>query len=290
MIYSKDLKEYELLDMADGEKLENWNGIILIRPDPQIIWNKKTYPDLWDKASARYIRSNTGGGYWQKYKKIPDSWSIGYRNLKFNLKLMGFKHTGLFPEQSVNWDFMINKIHDRINNGKSPKVLNLFAYTGAASIACLSAGAQVCHVDSSQGMVTWAKENAVASNLGDKPIRYIVDDVIKFVEREIRRKNKYDGIIMDPPSYGRGKKGEVWNISKDLENLISLCSKILSDDPMFFIVNTYSEGYSGTIIENILRLGLNLPNFDNITTNEIGLKMKDSSVLLPCGVTTIYQK
>ena len=290
MIYSKDLKEYELLDMANGEKLENWNGVILIRPDPQIIWSKKTYPDLWNMASARYIRSNTGGGYWEKYKKVPDSWSIGYKNLKFNLKLMGFKHTGLFPEQAANWDFMIDKIKKRMDSGKTAKVLNLFAYTGAASIACAYAGAQVCHVDSSQGMVTWAKENAKISNLEDKPIRYIIDDVVKFVEREIRRGNKYDGIIMDPPSYGRGKKGEIWNISKDLENLIYLCSKILSDDCMFFIVNTYSEGYSGTIIQNILRLGLNLPDFNNITTNEIGLKMKDSPVLLPCGVTTIYQR
>lgn len=296
MLYSKDFKQYQLLDMANGEKLENWNGILLIRPDPQIIWKEKTYPKLWEQASARYIRSSSGGGYWQKFKTVPESWKIKYTELTFNLKLMGFKHTGLFPEQSVNWDYMIDKISKRIEYNKKNdikkdvKVLNLFAYTGAATLACAYAGANVCHVDSSQGMVNWAKENAKASGLDKKPIRYIVDDVIKFVEREIRRGNKYDAIIMDPPSYGRGKKGEVWNIEKDLENLIFLCYKLLSDAPLFYIINTYSESVSGTIIQNLLRIGLNLKDFSNISSYEIGLKMKDSPAMLSCGVTTIYQK
>ena len=216
MRYSKDLKDYELLDMSDGEKLERWGKYILIRPDPQIVWTKKKDEKLWSMAHARYIRSSSGGGHWEKLKRMEDSWKVKYKNLTFNLKPMGFKHTGLFPEQSVNWDYMIDKISKETKNGREINVLNLFAYTGGASIACAYAGAKVCHVDSSQGMTNWAKENLISSGLKERPVRFLVDDVIKFVKREIRRGNKYDCIIMDPPSYGRGKNGEVWSIEKNI--------------------------------------------------------------------------
>lgn len=286
---TESLKDYELLDMANGEKLERWGEYILIRPDPQIVWDIKEKPELWNKAHARYLRSSTGGGHWEKLKSMKDSWSIKYGDITFNLKPMGFKHTGLFPEQAVNWDYMIEKISEEKKSRKEIKILNLFAYTGGATVACLKGGASVCHVDSSQGMVTWAKENVKSSGLEDRSVRFIVDDVIKFVQREIRRGNKYDGIIMDPPSYGRGKNGEVWSIDKDLFFLISECKKLLSDDPMFVIVNTYTGGLSGTIIQNILRLGLARKDFSGISTTEIGLKCKDSSMLLPCGITTKWE-
>lgn len=285
MRYSEDLKDYELLDMADGEKLERWGDYILIRPDPQIIWKNKTNPSLWKNAHARYIRSNKGGGHWEILKKIPDSWKIKYKDLSFNIKTMGFKHTGLFPEQSVNWDYMIDKIK---KSKREIKVLNLFSYTGGATVACLYAGASVCHVDSSQGMTNWAKENVVASGLKDKTVRFIVDDVIKFVKREIRRNNKYDVIIMDPPSYGRGKNGEVWNIEKDLSDLISLCNELLSDNPLFMVVNTYTGGLSGTIISNVINYNIT-KRISNITFDEIGLKQKNSNIFLPCGITTICE-
>ena len=287
MRYSKDLKDYELLDMADGEKLEKWGEYILIRPDPQIIWKERKNPKLWNMAHARYIRSNTGGGHWEILKKINDSWKIKYKDLTFNIKPMGFKHTGLFPEQSVNWDYMIDKISKRVKEKKEVKVLNLFAYTGGATLACLFAGASVCHVDSSQGMTNWAKENVASSMLNNKPVRFIVDDVIKFVKREIRRNNKYDAIIMDPPSYGRGKKGEVWSIEKDFNELITLCSDLLSNDPLFLLVNTYTGGLSGTIIKNVVEM--NIKNFKKVTFDEIGLKMKDTNMFLPCGITTICE-
>lgn len=288
MRYSKELNEYELLDMANGEKLERWGNYILIRPDPQIVWSNKTNEALWAKAHARYIRSSTGGGHWEKLKKMEDSWSIKYKDLTFNLKPMGFKHTGLFPEQSVNWDYMIDKISKETKKGREIKVLNLFAYTGGATIACAYAGAQVCHVDSSQGMTNWAKENLVSSGLKDRPVRFLVDDVIKFVKREIRRGNKYDCIIMDPPSYGRGKNGEVWSIEKNIYELIELCSQILSDKPLFMVVNTYTGGLSGTIISNVLRHAINRKNL-NISFDEIGLKQKNSNEFLPCGITTICE-
>ena len=289
MLVSKEWKDYELLDMANGEKLEKWGKYILIRPDPQIVWDKKTNPKLWDKADARYIRSKTGGGHWEKYKKIDDSWTISYRDLKFNLKPMGFKHTGLFPEQAVNWDYITNKVRSRTSKGEEVKVLNLFAYTGGATVAALSAGAAVCHVDSSQGMVNWSKENVASSGLKDKPVRFLVDDVVKFVNREIRRNNKYDMIIMDPPSYGRGKNGEVWNIEKDLNNLLNLCSKILSDNPLAVIINTYTGGLSGTIIENVARINFSNNNVKKISHDEIGLRQKNSDFVLPCGITTICE-
>ena len=240
MKIANNWKDYEILDMANGEKLERWRDISLVRPDPQIIWRTKQFPAKWKNANARYCRSNTGGGHWEYKTKIPESWQIKYKNLTFNIKPMGFKHTGIFPEQAVNWDWMMDKIKSQI--GREIKVLNLFAYTGGATVACLAAGASVCHVDSSKGMVAWAKENVESSGLKDKKIRYIIDDVKKFVNREIRRGNKYDAIIMDPPSYGRGANGEVWKFEENIEELISLCMQVLSDNPLFFLVNSYTIG------------------------------------------------
>ena len=286
MRYSKEWIDYELLDMADGEKLEKWGDYILIRPDPQIVWKDKTNPKLWKQAHARYVRSNTGGGHWEKLRAMDDSWSIKYKDLTFNLKPMGFKHTGLFPEQSVNWDYMIGKI-SKESKKRDIKVLNLFAYTGGATVACAYAGATVVHVDSSQGMVNWAKENIASSGLQDRTVRFLVDDVIKFVKREIRRGNKYDAIIMDPPSYGRGKNGEVWTLEKNIYELIELCSELLSENPLFMIINTYTGGFSGTVIKNALNHAIDKEKI--ITFDEIGLRQKNSEEFLPCGMTTICE-
>lgn len=278
----KDFIEYQILDMSEGMKLENWNGKELLRPDPQIIWVNKNKPEYWDKVDAIYHRSNKGGGTWEiKNSKLPNSWQVHYHDLTFNIKLMGFKHTGLFPEQAYNWNYIINKIKQA---NRPVKVLNLFAYTGAASVAALSAGAEVVHVDSSRGMVDWAKENVKASNLEDKPIRFIVDDVIKFVKREVRRGNKYDIIIMDPPSFGRGANGEVWDIEKDLYPLVELCTEILSDNPLLFLINSYTTGLSMTVLENVLSLTVGKKYSGQITSDEIGLPMKDSELILPCGI------
>lgn len=286
MIIVKDFKEYKLLDMADGMKLESWNGIVLSRPDPQIIWPNKTNPELWKKADAIYHRSKSGGGQWQIINpKLNDKWNIRYKDLTFNLKLMGFKHTGLFPEQAYNWDLIsetIKKTNRKVN------VLNLFAYTGGASMAALKAGASVVHVDSSRGMVDWAKTNAEASHIADRPIRYIVDDVRKFVKREINRGNKYDIIIMDPPSFGRGSKSEVWNIETDLYNLVEMCSKILSDDPLLFIINSYTTGLSKTILESVLKLTINKKGI--ISSDELCIPMENSDLVLPCGSYTRWEK
>jgi 23S rRNA (cytosine1962-C5)-methyltransferase len=281
MEISRDWKDYEIIDMADGEKLERWGNIVLIRPDPQIIWKEKSFPGKWKEANARYNRSSSGGGAWSYNKKVPESWSIHYKDLVFNVKPMGFKHTGLFPEQAVNWDWMINKIKESKRN--DVKVLNLFAYTGGATVACSYAGAQVVHVDSSKGMVAWAKENAESSGLKERPIRYIVDDVRKFVEREIRRGNKYDAIIMDPPSYGRGKNGEVWQFENNIADLVDLCKEVLSDNPLFFLINSYTTGISAKVLENILYLKLNRKD-GKLSSGEIGLPMKDSKLVLPCGI------
>ena len=280
MNIASNWKDYEILDMANGEKLERWNNIYLIRPDPQIIWKEKSYPEKWKQANARYNRSSSGGGNWQRYKKIPDAWQVKYKDLTFNIKPMGFKHTGLFPEQAVNWDWMINKIK---NAGREIKVLNLFAYTGGATVACSYAGASVCHVDSSKGMVTWAKENVASSGLADRPVRYIIDDVTKFVQREIRRGNKYDAIIMDPPSYGRGKNGEVWQFENNIADLVELCSQVLSDKPLFFLINSYTTGISSKVLENILTLKLH-KKYGKLSSGEIGLPMKESNLILPCGI------
>ncbi|MBE6141013.1 MAG: SAM-dependent methyltransferase [Firmicutes bacterium] len=280
-----DFYEYKILDMANGQKLESWNGVILSRPDPQIIWNDKQ-SDEWSKAQATYHRSKTGGGNWEIKKNIPN-WQIHYQDLTFNLKLMGFKHTGLFPEQAYNWNLIREKIK---NAGRKVKVLNLFAYTGGASIAALSAGAEVVHVDSSRGMIDWAKENVKSNNLNDKPIRFLVDDVVKFVEREIRRGNKYDIILMDPPSFGRGANKEVWNIETDLYDLVDKCTKILSDDPIFFLINSYTTGLSMTILENILNLTVNKIHKGNISSDELGIKEVGRELILPCGIYARWEK
>ena len=286
MEIARDWKDYEILDMANGEKLEVWKNVCLIRPDPQIIWQDKTYPELWKTAHARYHRSNSGGGGWEMGKKIPQNWRVHYKELTFNIKPMGFKHTGLFPEQAVNWDWMIQKIKQE---NRPIKVLNLFAYTGGATVACLSAGASVCHVDSSKGMTDWAKENVKSSGLSDKPVRFLIDDVVKFVQREIRRGNQYDAIIMDPPSYGRGKNGEVWQFENQIANLVELCEKVLSDNPLFFLINSYTTGISSKVLENILRLKLKR-NKGKITSGEVGLPMKNSDLVLPCGIFGRWEK
>lgn len=281
MEVANNWNDYEILDMANGEKLERWGNVILARPDPQIIWKKASFPEKWKNVNAKYHRSSTGGGNWEYTKKMPASWKIKYRDLTFNIKPMGFKHTGLFPEQAVNWDWMISKIK---NANRPIKVLNLFAYTGGATVACSYAGAEVCHVDSSKGMVTWAKENITASGLQERPVRYIVDDVIKFVNREIRRGNKYDAIIMDPPSYGRGTNGEVWKFEDNLQDLVSLCSKVLSDNPLFFLINSYTTGISSAVLENILQLSIANIHKGKLSHGEIGLPMTNSKLILPCGI------
>ena len=281
MEVAKDWKDYEILDMSDGEKLERWDNVVLIRPDPQIIWKQKTFPEKWKTANAVYNRSSSGGGGWKYNKKMPQAWQVHYKDLTFNIKPMGFKHTGLFPEQAVNWDWMINKI--KSSKRKDINVLNLFAYTGGATVACSYAGAKVCHVDSSKGMVSWAKENIVSSGLEDRPVRFIIDDVTKFVQREIRRGNKYDAIIMDPPSYGRGKNGEVWQFENNIADLVDLCKQVLSDDPLFFLINSYTTGISSKVLENILELNLKMKK-GKYASGEIGLPMKDSNLVLPCGI------
>lgn len=277
----QDWVDYQILDMADGKKLESWKQFTLIRPDPQIIWKNKTNDELWNQVDATYERSNTGGGSWKFCHTIKERWQINYQDLTFNLKLMGFKHTGLFPEQAYNWNY----IREKIKKANRPiKVLNLFAYTGAASIAALKEGAEVVHVDASRGMVDWAKENVKSNHLEDKNIRFLVDDVVKFVKREIRRENKYDIILMDPPSFGRGSKNEIWNIEKDLYELVTLCTNLLSEKPLLFLINSYSTGLSKTILENILYLTVNQKKEGLITSDELGIPMKNSELILPCGI------
>ena len=281
MIVARDWEEYKIIDMVNGQKLEKWGNIILSRPDPQIIWKEKSFPEKWKRADAIYSRSKTGGGSWKYNKKLPENWKVKYKDLIFNIKPMGFKHTGLFPEQAVNWDWMINKIKKA---NREIKVLNLFAYTGGATVACLYAGASVCHVDSSKGMVSWAKENVQSSGLADKKVRYIVDDVNKFVAREIRRKNKYDAIIMDPPSYGRGANGEVWQFENNIYDLVELCKQVLSDNPLFFLINSYTTGISSTVLSNILNLTIEKKYKGQVSSGEIGLPMENSKLVLPCGI------
>lgn len=287
MTVSNEWTNYEIIDASNGEKLERWNNIVLLRPDPQIIWDHGNLIERYPSINAHYHRSNKGGGYWENIKKTPERWQITYKELTFNIKQMGFKHTGLFPEQASNWDFMMNKIK---TSNKTIKVLNLFAYTGGASVACLKAGAEVTHVDSSKGMIDWAKENVISSGLEDKPIRYLIDDVLKFVKREIRRGNTYDAIVMDPPSYGRGSNGEVWDIEKDLFPLVQLCTEILSDDPLFFVINSYTAGLSKEVLINVLKLTLGDKYPGTIYADEIGLPIKDSDLILPCGIYARYEK
>lgn len=284
---ASDWNDYELLDTSGGERLERWGTIRLIRPDPQIIWDTPKEHPGWRTANARYHRANTGGGKWQVYTRVPDVWKVRYQDLTFQIKTMGFKHTGLFPEQAVNWDWMRKKIQQA---GRPISVLNLFAYTGGATLACAAAGAQVCHVDASKGMVAWARENAAVSGLADRPIRWIVDDCIKFVQREIRRGRRYDAIVMDPPSYGRGPGGEVWKLEEQLYSLLTLCEGVLSDQPLFFLLNSYTTGLSPSVMEYMLGT-LFTPKFGGSTTSsEIGLPVTVTKLTLPCGSTAIWQE
>ncbi|MBO5912471.1 MAG: class I SAM-dependent methyltransferase [Clostridia bacterium] len=279
--------DYELIDASSGERLERWKDIILIRPDPQVMWHGDRKNPLWRNAHAKYHRSNSGGGHWEMLKNVPKTWSVDFKDLTFRLKPMDFKHTGLFPEQAVNWELMSNCIKKA---DRPIKVLNLFAYTGGATVACLKAGASVTHVDASKGMVAWAKENAVASGVGDCPVRWLVDDCLKFIAREIRRGNKYDGIVMDPPSYGRGPNGEVWKIEQQLDELLYQTAQILSDDALFFLLNSYSGGISPTIINYMVKNIVIGKRKGEVTTDEIGLKITDRDIALPCGCTTLWTK
>lgn len=279
-------KDYELIDATCGERLERWGDIVLIRPDPQIIWETKRESPLWERAHARYIRSSSGGGHWQIYKAHPNVWQLRYKALSFQVKPMGFKHTGIFPEQAVNWDFVSDKIRQ---SKRQMNVLNLFAYTGGATLACLHAGAKVCHVDASKGMVQWAKENAALSRLQDRPVRWLVDDCIKFVQKEKRRGKQYDGIIMDPPSYGRGPGGEVWKLEEQLYDLCGLCSSVLSPNARFFILNSYTTGLSPAVMQYLLEVTLQKRFGGSVSSDEIGLPVTQTGLVLPCGSTAIWQ-
>ncbi len=287
MRVAENWKDYELIDASCGERLERWGRVILIRPDPQIIWRTERKSNLWKNAHARYRRSSSGGGAWEQYKKTPVQWRISYGNLTFQIKPMGFKHTGVFPEQAVNWDLASDIIR---KEARTLNILNLFGYTGCATVACMKAGARVCHVDASKGMVQWGKENAAASGIADRPVRWIVDDCIKFVQREQRRGNKYDGIIMDPPSYGRGPGGEVWKLEEQLFPLVELCNSVLSDDAVFFILNSYTAGLSPSVMQYILSALLQKRRGGSVSSSEIGLPVTQSGLILPCGSTAVWQR
>ena len=274
-------KDYELLDCGGGEKLERWGQQILVRPDPQAIWETDHSHPGWRQANARYSRSSTGGGHWDK-RKLPDQWPIAYRDLRFQVKPMNFKHTGLFPEQAANWDFAMERIRSA---GRPIRVLNLFAYTGGATVACAAAGAAVCHVDAAKGMVAWARENAASSGLSEAPIRWIIDDCAKFVEREIKRGRRYDAIIMDPPSYGRGPGGEVWKLEDNLYPFVKLCAKVLSDKPLFVILNSYTTGLAPSVLGYILQTLIGKERGGKVSWGELGLPCTESGMALPCGAT-----
>ncbi len=288
MRYSTDWKDYELIDCSCGEKLERWTREILIRPDPQVIWKSEKEHRLWYQPSARYVRSRTGGGKWQVFKRIPDAWQVRYKDLTFSIKTMGFKHTGLFPEQAVNWDYTRELI--RKSGRDDVKVLNLFAYTGGATVACLKEGAQVVHVDASKGMVQWAKENAKLSQVEEENVRWIVDDCIKFVQREIRRGNKYDIIILDPPSYGRGPKGEVWHLEDSIYDFVRLVSQVLSDEPIMVLLNSYTTGLSASVMKYILDDVITSKKGGKVEADEIGLPVSSKNQVLPCGSSAIWTK
>ena len=279
MKITSDYKDFEIIDSSCGNKLERWGKIYLLRPDPQIMWNNGDLEKKYSNIHSIYYRSNKGGGHWEDKANVPESWTITYRDMHFNIKKMGFKHTGLFPEQAYNWNYIREKIS---SEQREITVLNLFAYTGGATIASMMAGAHVTHVDSSRGMVDWAKENVKINHLDETKVRYIVDDVLKFVKREIRRGHKYDVIIMDPPAFGRGANGEVWDIEKDLFELLTLCQELLSDKPLFMLVNSYS-GLSPVLLENLLKL-TNKKEKVKITCDEIGLPIKENNLILPCGI------
>ncbi len=283
---AENWKDYTLLDTSDGERLEVWGDISLIRPDPQVIWKTEKTDPLWKSADGRYIRSSSGGGKWTYRKMPPESWKIRYGNLTFIIRPTGFKHTGLFPEQAVNWDFMTEKI----KGAERPvNVLNLFAYTGGATLACAEAGASVCHVDASKGMMRWARDNAAASGLSDRPVRWICDDCEKFIAREIRRNRKYDAVIMDPPSYGRGPGGEVWKLEDCVYDLVNMCSGLLSEKPLFFMINSYTTGLSPSVTGYILDVTLKKKHGGRIVSDEIGLPVRSTGLTLPCGSTAIWE-
>ena len=284
MYLANNWKDYELLDTSDGERLERWGKYILIRPDPQVIWKGKREHKLWNKADGIYRRSKSGGGAWIK-NDVPEKWTINYGDMTFNLKPMGFKHTGLFPEQAANWDWFSELIRNRKKEGKEVKVLNLFAYTGGATVAAAKAGASVVHVDASKGMVQCAKENMASSGLENAPVRYIVDDCRKFVEREIRRGNKYDGIIMDPPSYGRGPGGEVWKLEDAVCDFVSLCEKLISDDPLFMLINSYTTGLSALTMGYVLNVEVVKKHGGRAETAEVALPVTQTKGYLPCGAS-----
>jgi 23S rRNA (cytosine1962-C5)-methyltransferase len=287
MRVSDGWKDYILIDCSDGDRLESWGGYTVVRPDPQVTWKTPKNNKLWYNADAVYLRSKTGGGHWEFNKKLPESWSINYKDLTFNVKNMGFKHMGIFPEQAVNWDYVRNLIE---KSASPVKVLNLFGYTGAATVSALKAGASVVHVDASKGMVQWAKENAASSGVADRSVRWIVDDCVKFVQREIRRGNKYDIIIMDPPSYGRGPNGEVWKVENEVYPLVELCSKVLSDNPFMFLINSYTTGLSPAVMEYILGSVIKPEFGGSVSSDEIGLRAKDTGLVLPCGSSAIWEK
>lgn len=279
MWIANEWKDYEVLDCSGGEKLERWGDYTLVRPDPQVIWNTPKDHGGWHRYDAKYARSNTGGGAWST-KKLPEKWTIGYKELTFQVKPMNFKHTGVFPEQAANWDWSMQKIRQA---GRPIQVLNLFAYTGGATLACAAAGASVCHVDAARGMVSWARENAAVSGLAERPIRWIVDDCAKFVEREIKRGRRYDAIIMDPPSYGRGPSGEIWKLEKNLYDFVTLCAGVLSDNPLFVIINSYTTGLAPSVVGYLLGSIFQKRFGGDVECGELGLPVTDSGLVLPCG-------
>ena len=284
MFLADQWQDYEVLDCGGGEKLERWGDVYLRRPDPQAIWPARD-PSLWRKAQAHYHRSEKGGGSWEFFTKLPDRWVMNYKNLRFYVRPTGFKHTGLFPEQATNWDWMTGLVSDRVKQGREVRVLNLFAYTGGATVACAAAGAQVCHVDAAKGMVNWARENARVSGLSDAPVRWIIDDCAKFVEREIRRGKVYDAIIMDPPSYGRGPGGEVWKLEDNLFPFVKLCAQVLSDKPLFVIINSYTTGLAPSVLGYMLHLLVAEKYGGKVTWDELGLPVTETGLALPCGAT-----
>ena len=286
MWIADDWKDYQIIDCSEGEKLERWGNYILLRPDPQVLWNTPKKDPAWNRLNGHYHRSSKGGGEWE-FMDLPEQWSIQYKELTFNLKPFAFKHTGLFPEQATNWDWFGNLIK---NANREIKVLNLFAYTGGATLAAAKAGAKVTHVDASKGMVTWAKENAVSSGLGDAPIRWLVDDCVKFVERELRRGNRYDGIIMDPPSYGRGPKGEIWKLEEKIHPFIELTSELLSDNPLFYLVNSYTTGLAPAVLSYMISTEVVAKHGGKVEAQEIGLPVKTSGLVLPCGASGRWTK
>ena len=282
-------KDYEVIDTSDGEKLERWGKYILLRPDPQVIWQGMQKNPAWKKLNAHYHRSSKGGGEWEFFD-LPEEWQIRYRELTFNLKPFSFKHTGLFPEQAANWDWFSALIKKAVSEGREIRVLNLFAYTGGATLAAAQAGASVTHVDASKGMVQWAKENAASSGLSDRPIRWLVDDCQKFVEREIRRGNRYDAVIMDPPSYGRGPKGEIWKIEDAIHPLVKLCAEILSDDPLFFLINSYTTGFAASVLSYLLGIEVQKKYGGKVEADEVGLPVTQTGLILPCGSSGRWTK